>query len=243
VSGTGPGPRRPPEDRTRGGLGYWPHGPSFLLALLGLLVVTFVVVEVGVVTFAYERLGVPEDVAALVLLASIAGSFVNVVVARLPARVVRGDVVVTVLGVPYVVPAVVRTDEVVVAVNVGGALVPSAMSAYLMFHDDLGMRAVVAVACVALATKVCARAVRGVGIVVPTLVPPVAAIAAALLLGGGGRAAVAFVGGTLGTLIGGDLLNLRRVRGLGAPVASIGGAGTFDGIFVTGVLAVLFASL
>jgi uncharacterized membrane protein len=30
---------------------------------------------------------------------------------------------------------------------------------------------------------------------------------------------------------------------MGAPVASIGGAGTFDGIFLTGILAVLIASL
>jgi uncharacterized membrane protein len=44
-------------------------------------------------------------------------------------------------------------------------------------------------------------------------------------------------------LIGADLLNLGKVQGLGAPVASIGGAGTFDGIFLIGILAVLIASL
>jgi hypothetical protein len=32
-------------------------------------------------------------------------------------------------------------------------------------------------------------------------------------------------------------------QGLGAPVASIGGAGTFDGIFLTAILAVLIAGL
>jgi uncharacterized membrane protein len=48
---------------------------------------------------------------------------------------------------------------------------------------------------------------------------------------------------SLGTLIGADLLNLDKVQGLGAPVVSIGGAGTFDGIFVIGILAVLLASL
>jgi uncharacterized membrane protein len=47
----------------------------------------------------------------------------------------------------------------------------------------------------------------------------------------------------LGTLIGADLLNLGKIQGLGAPVASIGGAGTFDGIFMTAVLAVLLASI
>jgi len=56
-------------------------------------------------------------------------------------------------------------------------------------------------------------------------------------------AILAYVGGSLGTLIGADLLNLGHMQNLGAPVASIGGAGTFDGIFVTGVLAVIIASL
>jgi uncharacterized membrane protein len=44
-------------------------------------------------------------------------------------------------------------------------------------------------------------------------------------------------------LIGADLLNLRKLQGLGAPIVSIGGAGTFDGIFVTGLMAVLLAGL
>jgi len=43
--------------------------------------------------------------------------------------------------------------------------------------------------------------------------------------------------------LGADLLNLGKIQGLGAPVASIGGAGTFDGIFLVGILAVLIASL
>ena len=54
---------------------------------------------------------------------------------------------------------------------------------------------------------------------------------------------LSYIVGTLGTLIGADLTNLRKLQGLGAPVASIGGAGTFDGIFLTGILAVLLASL
>jgi uncharacterized membrane protein len=47
----------------------------------------------------------------------------------------------------------------------------------------------------------------------------------------------------MGVLVGADLLNLDKIQGLGAPVASIGGAGTFDGIFLAGVIAVLIASL
>jgi uncharacterized membrane protein len=54
---------------------------------------------------------------------------------------------------------------------------------------------------------------------------------------------LAYIGGSMGTLIGADLLNLDKITGLGAPVASIGGAGTFDGIFLTGILAVLLAGV
>jgi len=56
-------------------------------------------------------------------------------------------------------------------------------------------------------------------------------------------ALLAYIGGSVGTLIGADLLNLGAIQGLGAPVASIGGAGTFDGIFLTAILAVLIAGL
>jgi len=41
-------------------------------------------------------------------------------------------------------------------------------------------------------------------------------------------AGLAYAGGTLGTLLGADLVNLPKARRLGAPVVSIGGAGTFD---------------
>jgi uncharacterized membrane protein len=56
-------------------------------------------------------------------------------------------------------------------------------------------------------------------------------------------AGLAYAGGTLGTLLGADLTNLHKVRRLGAPLISIGGAGTFDGVFITGIVAVLLAGL
>jgi uncharacterized membrane protein len=42
-------------------------------------------------------------------------------------------------------------------------------------------------------------------------------------------------------LIGADLLRIRDIRRMGTPLAAIGGAGTFDGIFITGIVAVLLA--
>ncbi len=86
-----------------------------------------------------------------------------------------------------------------------------------------------------------ARPIPGLGIATPMFIPPLLAALVALVLNPNWAPPTAYVAGTLGTLIGADLLNLNRIRELKAPVASIGGAGTFDGIFLTGILAVLLS--
>jgi uncharacterized membrane protein len=85
--------------------------------------------------------------------------------------------------------------------------------------------------------------VKGMGIAVPVFIPPVVAAVTALLLSRQSAPPLAYISGSLGTLIGANLLNLGQIQALGAPVASIGGAGRFDGIFMTGVLAVLLAGV
>ena len=87
------------------------------------------------------------------------------------------------------------------------------------------------------------RPVPGPGIAVPPLLRGLLAVVTAGVLHPAAIAGLAYVAGTLGTLTGADLANLAKVRRLGAPVASIGGAGTFDGIFLAGILAVLLAGL
>ena len=84
-----------------------------------------------------------------------------------------------------------------------------------------------------------ARPVKGFGIAVPALLPPIMAAGLALLIAPQSAPMFAYISGTLGSLIGADLLNLKKIPGL--PIASIGGAGTFDGIFLTGIISVLLA--
>jgi uncharacterized membrane protein len=141
----------------------------------------------------------------------------------------------------YVVPKVEEWPRTVLAVNLGGAVVPTLLSLYLIVKNRLYFQSLVGVLFVTLVTHSLAQPVPGVGIAVPTLIPPIAAAGVAWLLSRRQAPCVAYVSGSLGTLIGADLLNLGLIQGLGAPVASIGGAGTFDGIFLTGILAVLLA--
>ena len=142
----------------------------------------------------------------------------------------------------YIVPRVVEWPGTVIAVNVGGAIIPTLLSIYLLYVNNAWVRGLIATAIVAAVMHILATPVPGVGIAVPMFVPPIATAVVAVLLAREHAAALAYISGSLGTLIGADLLNLGAVPGLGAPVASIGGAGTFDGIFLTGIVAVLLAS-
>ena len=130
-----------------------------------------------------------------------------------------------------------------VAVNVGGALIPTLMSLYLLIRHELWRIGLVATISVAAVCHWLAQPVPGVGIALPIFVPAMQTAIVAWVLSRQYAAPLAYIGGSLGTLVGADLTNLDKIQGLGAPVASIGGAGTFDGIFVTGILAVLIAAL
>jgi uncharacterized membrane protein len=223
---------------------FWPLASPFLIVLVAVLVALVALLQFGVLTFAFERLGLDRTAVSVVLLATFLGSAVNLPLFQLRSRqVLVQSRVVRFLGVRYVVPGVWVPQRTVVAVNVGGALVPVAVSFYLFVHNGLGLVALLAIAVVTAVVYLSARTVAGVGVVVPGLLPPVVAAAAALLLAGGAAPPVAYVAGVLGTLIGADLLNLHRIGRMGAPVVSIGGAGTFDGILLSGVIAVLIASL
>jgi uncharacterized membrane protein len=94
---------------------------------------------------------------------------------------------------------------------------------------------------VSLATYLIAKPVPGVGIVTPALLPPLLAATIAVLLSQEFSSLIAYTSGTLGTLIGADLLNLPKIKELNSKLVSIGGAGTFDGIFLSGIIAVLLA--
>jgi uncharacterized membrane protein len=108
---------------------------------------------------------------------------------------------------------------------------------------QLWLKATIAVAVIAVVIHSMATPVHGVGIAVPVFAPVVVTAILAFILSREYAAPLAYVGGSMGTLVGADLLNLDKIGGLGAPVASIGGAGTFDGIFLTGILAVLLAGI
>lgn len=195
-----------------------------MLVLLALLLLLVLLVEVRVLTYAYRKVGVHPRYAFAVMLLSLLGSQVNIPLFAVSTRPVE--------------PA---HGPTVVALNVGGALIPILVSLYLLARTKMYGRMLIGVALVGAVVHGLAEVVPGVGIAVPMIVPPLVAAGVAVLLAFRRAPPLAYVSGSMGTLLGADLLNLGQIARLGAPVVSIGGAGTFDGVFLTGILAGLLA--
>jgi len=222
---------------------YLPLSPAFFSILVAVFIALWLLLQLGALHYAYTRIGISARAALLLLLGSLIGSYINIPLAEFPAQAVMSGREIDYFGMRYVVPVVVQWPSTILAVNVGGAVIPTVLSLYLLVKNELWVPGAIATAIVAVVIHMLAQPVRGVGIAVPVFVPLLVTAVVALLLSRDHAAPLAYIAGSLGTLIGADLLNLGRIQGLGAPVASIGGAGTFDGIFLTGILAVLIASL
>ncbi len=221
----------------------------YLIIGFSFLAVLFLLIQLDLISYAFMALGLPPRAAVLALLASLIGSYVNIPLYTVRSGPPPAVMTVNIDGIIYAIPYEYAGDDTKVAVNVGGAIVPLAIAGYaLSVYPQALPGAAIATVVVALVTHRFAHTVAGLGITVPMFIPPLVAVLAGLFLGRAMNVpraihVIAYVGGVLGTLIGADLTNLDRIADLGAPVASIGGAGTFDAIFLTGVLAVLLAGL
>lgn len=219
----------------------------YAIIFFGILAFLFVLLEIGVINHAFLAVGLPPELAFMALFASLIGSYINIPLTKIASGPPHPYATVDSFGVRYRLPRRYTTAMTTVAINVGGAVVPILISLYVLFREPITiLPAAAGVAIVAVVVNRYARPVPGMGIATPMFIPPaVAALVAIFLtapLGGGPHSdAVAYVSGVLGTLIGADLMNLGKLGDLGAPVASIGGAGTFDGVFLTGIVAVLLA--
>ena len=205
----------------------------FLVLLLPILIFVFFF---QVAAFSFTKLGLSPQGAVLLFALCLIGGVINIPVSRRRFFVEEDRVTLF----PFLFYYPPRVREQVVAVNLGGAVIPVVFSLYLLGRAPL-WPTLVAAAVVTAVAKALARPVPGVGISLPAFVPPVVAAAVALILAGDNAAPVAYIAGVWGTLTGADLLNLHRLRELGAHVLSIGGAGVFDGIFLVGLVAALLA--
>ena len=221
---------------------YCPHSYKIFAILFLLLILIIGLLFVGAIGIAFRQVGFSPQMAVLILVATFVGSYVNIPLLRLRAviPIVREEYI-SFFGIVFKVPEFDYEEfTTIVAINVGGALIPTLVSIYLLWKaPSTLLYALAGIFIVAAVTHLVARPVKGLGIATPAFIPPLAAALVAYLLPSGAPAVVAYTSGVLGTLIGADITNLHHIPRLGAKIASIGGAGTFDGVFLSGILAVL----
>ena len=214
---------------------YLPIGCLVALLFILALPLLFLVIFLNLLAFSFDRLGMSPETAIFILVATLFGSLINIPLTRKKAIYVEQA---TFFG----FFRTRRAQATGLAINLGGAIVPLCVSAYLLTQVPSLWQVGVATALMALATKWLARPIAGVGIVLPMFIPPILSAAFALLLAYPFAAPCSYIAGTVGTLIGADILNLHKIQKLRG-VASIGGAGVFDGIFLVGIVSVLLTAL
>ena len=213
-----------------------------MILLFSILSFFFLMFEWNVISLVFARIGIPPRYIFSALFLILAGSFVNIPIKRIPQKTMTGEKSVRFWGIRYRIPPA-KKPETVLAINVGGAIIPSLLSVYLLFKTGLWVEGLAVTGILVFVTYRLAKPVKGVGIAMPAFIPPLVAALLSVIFSYDYAPVLAYIGGTLGTLIGADILNIDKIKNLGAPVASIGGAGTFDGIFMTGIMAVLLAAI
>lgn len=212
---------------------------SFLLLVLFILLlpVLFILIQFGIVGAVSSKLGFPLSVGLFIYFLCILGSSINIPIKK--ERIegeggTAGDLQ-RYMGFPSGI------KERIIAVNVGGCIIPVLLSIYLFQYVE-PLKVIVAITIISVISYFLARPVKGIGIAIPALIPPIFCAILTIILSPG-NPAFAYISGVLGTLIGADLMHLKDILGMEGRggVMSIGGAGVFDGIFLVGIISVLLA--
>src|SRR5229473_458956 len=128
---------------------YLPLTPGLFSVLVFVFVGLIILIQLRILRYAYMRLGIGPGAALLLLFGSLIGSYFNIPITVLPGHSVRSGEIVEFFGMRYVVPLVVSWPGTVLAVNVGGAVIPALMSAYLVVRYQLWLKATMATTAIA----------------------------------------------------------------------------------------------
>jgi uncharacterized membrane protein len=217
---------------------FLPISILFFLILIFIVPILLIFIPIHVMGLAFQKLGLSPGLGFTYFILSLIGSMINI---PLKQDVCHEEPTLSPLTQLFYGRIPIPPQKRIVAINLGGAIIPTTLALYLLLTKAPLVPTVIATAVMILITKFLARPVPNVGIAMPALIPPLCSVILAWILYHHNPAPVAYVSGVVGTLIGADVLNLKRIEKMSCGVMSIGGAGVFDGIYLVGILAVLLA--
>ncbi len=220
--------------------------PFFLLILIIGILFLIATLFVGAITSGFQRIGFSAIQALLLFIASIIGSTINIPLYEKENEVtINNNREYSFMGFRFPESRIKnQVRKTTISMNLGGAIIPIIASIYIMAKfPEIFPMIILGTLIMAFLSYKLAKPVKGVGITLPTFIPPILAALMALILNPENAPQLAYSSGVLGVLIGADILNLSRIDNFRSEVVSIGGAGTFDGIFLTGIVAALIAPM
>lgn len=219
-----------------------PYSPRYLFLFIFILAMLAAFIQLGIIKIVFEKLGLSADPAFLLLFASLFGSAFNLPLFRMQATRSEEQILPWYLRSMLRMPQLEFTGTTTIAVNVGGCLIPFFFCLYLLnLHSLSWLDIFLSISIVSVISYLASRPVHGIGIGMPVFAAPITAALVAILINPEQSAPLAYICGTMGVLTGADFFRLKDISNMGVLIASIGGAGTFDGIFITGIIAVLLA--
>ncbi len=208
--------------------------PLLSLIFIFILPLIFILVFFNVISFGFENLGISSNLSFLIFLAILVGSAINIPLTKRKFYYIREK---HFFG--------LFSSEKLMAeglfINLGGAIIPLLLCLYFLLKIPLEP-VLIATGLMTLICYSLSRFIPKKGVVLPAFIPPLFAAVFSVILCRQFAAPCAFVSGVLGTLIGADIFNLPKVRKYGG-FLSIGGAGVFDGIFLTGIVSAFLTGI
>jgi uncharacterized membrane protein len=204
-----------------------------------ILVLVFIFISLNIFGTAFGKLGFPPEYSVYFLFLSLLCSYVNVPIKKVRSRVsVISDKASDTLRSGLEASSLKMYTTI--AINLGGAVIPIIISVFLSTKVNL-VEILAGILLMTIIIHKIARPVKGSGIAIHALLPPLLAAFVAIIISPQNAPVIAYISGTFGCILGIDILNLKKIPDLGVPLVSIGGAGTFDAIFLTGIISVLLA--
>ena len=235
----------------RRGIVYRPTTWNYMLTLI-LMTLMISVIALSSLQIFTEALMIPPQLALAALYMSLIGSMINIPltsVKTIDYGLIYREI--EIFGIRWFLPTIgLKERKTIIAINIGGAVIPILISIYILIQTIMKMsinpqislmKIVLSILIVSIIVNRYSRIIPGFGIVTPGFIPPVSAAITSIILAlippKCNPSIIAYISGTFGTLIGADLMNIGKIGEMGAPMVSIGGAGTFDGIYLTGIVA------
>lgn len=207
---------------------------------------------------AFEHVGFSHWHAILMVFGSVLGSTVDIPLSANPITAYPPAFlnVISIISPVLELNFPISFHPITLAVNLGGCIIPVIVSLAIILRCQVSAKkAILGSLIVAAVAYQVAIPVADEGILLPVYVSPTLAAICGLTLATRLQSApaLAYISGSMGTLLGADIFNLLTpgvLPALAPPtsntpsiVLSIGGAGIIDGIFLTGVFAVLLAAM